>query len=405
MPDAVSTAQPRGRIGFVPPRYGAEVVGGAEAVLTEMAHGFAARGWEVDVLTTCAKDHVTWANHYPEGESTDGLVTVRRFSTQTDTPGKARERIGQQMLAGHGANISEQQLWVNDSLRVSGLWHYVLDNADQYRALVLGPYMFWTTFAVSQIMPERTILMPCLHDEATAYLDLFAPCFSGSRGLWFLSEPEAQLAASIHRLTPRHEVIGAGIEQPQSYDPTSFREKFSIASPFLYYAGRREWGKGWTELLAAFAALIEETNADLKLVTSGVGALDAPPSIADRVIDVGFLSPEDRNNAMAAAAAYVQPSALESFSRTVLEAWLAGTPVIANAGSEVVSWHIERSQAGLVYETERELIEALRLVVERPQSLASLAAPGRQYVIDHYTPDDVMDRAEQTLLDWTEAPA
>lgn len=392
-----------GRIGFVPPRYGSDVVGGAEAVLSELAHGFAARGWDVDVLTTCAKDHVTWENHYPEGVSTDGAVTVRRFATQTDTSGKARQRIGEQILAGHGANISEQQLWVNDSLRVSGLWHYVLDHADEYRALILGPYMFWTTFAVSQIMPERTILMPCLHDEATAYLDLFAPCFSGSRGLWFLSNPEAELAERIHRLTPRHQVIGAGIEQPVSYDPEGFRAKFSVAEPFVYYAGRREWGKGWTELLAAFATLIEETGTDLKLLTSGVGPIEAPASIADRVVDLGFLTPEDRNSAMAAASAYVQPSALESFSRTVLEAWLAGTPVIANADSEVVKWHVDRSGAGLTYETDREFVEALRLVVEQPASLAALAGSGRQYVLDHYGPSDVMDRAERTVLEWTEA--
>ena len=32
----------------------------------------AARGWEVEVLTTCARDHYTWANHYPAGTSADG---------------------------------------------------------------------------------------------------------------------------------------------------------------------------------------------------------------------------------------------------------------------------------------------------------------------------------------------
>lgn len=393
-----------GRIAFVPPRYGPDVVGGAEAVLSEMAHGLAARGWDVDVLTTCAKDHVTWSNHYPEGESVDGRVTVRRFLTQTDTSGKARESIGNQILSGRDVSIGEQQLWVNDSLRVADLWHYVLDHASDYRALVLGPYMFWTTFAVSQIVPERTILMPCLHDEPAAYQDLFAPCFSGSRGLWFLSEPEEELAKRLHRLTPRHQVIGAGIDQPDGYDPEAFRKKFSVDGPFLYYAGRREWGKGWTELLSAFAALIEDTNADLKLVTSGAGPVDAPEAIAGRVIDVGFLSTEDRNNAMAAATAYVQPSALESFSRTVLEAWLAGTPVIANAGSEVVKWHIQRSKAGLTFSGEREFVEALRLVVEQPDSMEALAEPGRQYVLDNYTPSDVLDRVEQSLLAWTEVP-
>ena len=53
------------RIALVPPRYGPDVVGGAELVLREVAHGLAARGWQVDVLTTCARDHYTWANHYP----------------------------------------------------------------------------------------------------------------------------------------------------------------------------------------------------------------------------------------------------------------------------------------------------------------------------------------------------
>ncbi len=56
-----------GRLAFVPPRFGAEVIGGAEAVVREMATGLAARGWDVEVLTTCARDHFTWANEYDGG--------------------------------------------------------------------------------------------------------------------------------------------------------------------------------------------------------------------------------------------------------------------------------------------------------------------------------------------------
>ncbi len=70
------------------------------------------------------------------------------------------------------------------------LWHYVSDNAASYRALVFAPYMFWTTFAVGQIVGDRSIIMPCLHDELPARLELFQPMISGARGLWFLSEPE-----------------------------------------------------------------------------------------------------------------------------------------------------------------------------------------------------------------------
>ena len=58
--------EPR-RLAFVPPRYGPDVVGGAELVLRQIASGLADRGWTVDVLTTCARDHYTWANEYPAG--------------------------------------------------------------------------------------------------------------------------------------------------------------------------------------------------------------------------------------------------------------------------------------------------------------------------------------------------
>ncbi|MEZ5343000.1 MAG: glycosyltransferase [Acidimicrobiales bacterium] len=164
-------------------------------------------------------------------------------------------------------------------------------------------------------------------------------------------------------------------------------------------------GQGLDRLACGFCDPARRDHHESLACHVGAEAVDAPEHIADRVIDVGFLSLDDRNSAMAAAAAYVQPSALESFSRTVLEAWLAGTPVIANAGSEVVRWHIERSGAGLAYHSPRELVEALRLVVEQPRSLARLAAGGRPYVVDNYTPSDVLDRAEAALLAWTEVPA
>ena len=69
----------RGPIAFVTPRYGEEVVGGSEAVSREAAHGLAARGWEVEVLTTPARDHYTWAPGLPARASSHGDVLVRRF--------------------------------------------------------------------------------------------------------------------------------------------------------------------------------------------------------------------------------------------------------------------------------------------------------------------------------------
>ena len=136
---------------------------------------------------------------------------------------------------------------------------------------------------------------------------------------------------------------------------------------------------------------------DLRLVTFGTGAVDVPPDLRDDIIDLGHLSDTDRDDAMAAAAAYIQPSALESFSRTVMEAWLAGTPVIANGAGAVVSWHCERSGAGLTYDDDIELEQCLQFVAGAPESAATLGSSGRDYVLDNYQWPDTLDRIEASL--------
>jgi ABC-type cobalamin/Fe3+-siderophores transport system ATPase subunit len=138
-------------------------------------------------------------------------------------------------------------------------------------------------------------------------------------------------------------------------------------------------------------------GADLDLVTMGVGEVDPPPSVADRVHDLGFLPDDEAADAFAAAAAYVQPSRNESFSRTVMEAWMAGTPVLANAESAVVAWHCERSGAGITWTGVDELSAAIEALAVSPSAFEALAAPGRSYVLEHYTWPTVLDHMEASL--------
>jgi glycosyltransferase involved in cell wall biosynthesis len=273
-------------------------------------------------------------------------------------------------------------------------------NAASYRALVFSPYLFWTSFACGQISPERTILRPCLHDEPQARLELFGPLFSGVRGLWFNADPERDLAASLFDLPSRQRVVGEGFDIPTAYDPDGFRSRYGIDGRFVLYAGRREGAKRWEWLLEAFAAATIEYDLPFKLVTFGSGEVHPPDEIADRVIDLGFVPNADRNDAFAAADAYLQPSSLESFSRTVMEAWLAGTPVIASESSSVVRWHCERSQAGLTFADEEELTECLRFVADEPEAAAKLALAGREYVLQNYQWPGVLDVMEQTIEEW-----
>ncbi len=73
------------KLAFVTPRYGAEVIGGAELGARLLAERLAALdGWSVEILTTCAGDAWTWANDYAPGRTVEQGVTVHRFLSRAE---------------------------------------------------------------------------------------------------------------------------------------------------------------------------------------------------------------------------------------------------------------------------------------------------------------------------------
>jgi glycosyltransferase involved in cell wall biosynthesis len=385
-----------GRVAVVPPRYGADIVGGSEAVSREVAIGLAARGWEVDVITTCAADHYTWANDLPAGVTEEDGLRVRRFPT-VPSWSRAGHKAELAIQAGRLPAIDDQVSWISYRFRAPELFAHVVRHAPDYDALVFSPYLFWTTAVCAPAVADRAVVIPCLHDEQYARVDLLRPVLADPAAVWFLSEPEHQLAHRLGPVADHHRVTGAGVDIPDRYDAEGFRSRHGLTRPFLLYAGRRELGKGWEWLLRAYAFALEHDDPGLDLVTMGVGRVVIPPGLAGRVIDIGFVDPAEKQDAFAAATVYVQPSRLESFSRTIMEAWLAGTPVMAPAAGEVVAWHCHRSGGGLVYDDEEDFARILSSLAASPERGADLAARGRRYVLEHYTWDAVIDLMEDDL--------
>jgi glycosyltransferase involved in cell wall biosynthesis len=370
-------------IAFVAPRFGPGVVGGSEAVVREIALGMAARGFEVEILTTCATDHYTWANALPAGTTVEEGVTVHRFET-VPSPTRVGHRTHLAIYHDRPTTVDEQIGWLNFPFRVPGLFSHLLRQGDRYGAVVFSPYLFWTTTVCMPVVADRAVVVPCLHDEAYARLDALRPVLRDPARVWFLSEPEHDLAHRLGPVAAGHRVTGAGVDVPDAYDPDGFRSRHGITRPFVLYAGRREVDKGWNWLLDLYEESLGIDDAGFDLVTVGVGEIDVPARLRGRVVDLGFLDSAERDNAMAAATAYLQPSLMESFSRAIMEAWLAGTLILAREGSEVVTWHCERSGGGATFGDD-------------PALAAAMAAGGRQYVLDTYTWPVVLDRMEADL--------
>jgi glycosyltransferase involved in cell wall biosynthesis len=357
--------------------------------MREAALGLAARGHEVEVLTTCALDHYTWANELAEGVQEENGVLVRRFSVVRH-PSRPALAAQLSIQEGRVPDLDHQVSWLGFQFGSPGLFEHLARHGQRYDAVVFSPYLFWNTTVCLPLVAERAVAMPCLHDEPYARLDVVRPVFSQAAAVWFLSGPEHDLAHRLGPVARRHSVTGAGVPVPGGYDPVGFVHKHRLERPFAVCAGRREAGKGIPWLAGVFAEAVACAGIDMDLVVIGKG--DMPP--APRVRDLGFLEDRERDSAFAAATAYVQPSRMESFSRTTMEAWLAGTPVVALEGSEVVEWHCRRSGGGLLFSGAESLAEGLRAALGHG---GQLAAAGRRYVIENYSWPVVLDRMEASL--------
>ena len=389
------------RIAFVTPRFGAEIVGGAEAVVRDIALGLAKRGWEVQILTTCAVNPYTWANELPEGAQEDSGLLVRRFANILATSASEEHRVHGNIYYGQPTSLDEQVTWLNALFRTPGMFEALLRERDSFDAIVFAPYLFWNTTVCMPIVADRAVVMPCLHDETYAHLGVMRHVLSLPASVWFLSGPEHDLAHSMGPVTPNHSVVGAGMDVPKQYAPDGFREEYGIDEPFILYLGRREADKGWPWLVDVFAS----TKTRVKLVSAGAGHPDVPPRLRGRVIDIGYLTTEQRNSALAAALAYVQPSLMESYSRTSMESWLAGRPVLVRRGSAVVEWHCSRCDGGLAFANSLELGKHLTRFEASPKATDEMGRRGRAYVMENYQWSHVLDRMERDIMRFAKRPA
>ena len=96
-----------------------------------------------------------------------------------------------------------------------------------------------------------------------------------------------------------------------------------------------------------------------------------------------------------AATVVVVPSPYESLSLLALESFAVGTPILANARSEVLVDHCQKSNAGLYYADRDEFGECLRLLLADHRLRAAMGRNGRAYVRQNYRWDVILGKYER----------
>lgn len=373
------------RLALVCPRYKPPLAGGAEVLIEKWAKRLSESGHQVDVLTTCSYDHTQWKNEVSSGLSLDGKIQVRRFKVKEDRNLELWIPLQHKMEMGYSLNLDEEIQWMKESVHSPGLYRYLEDHKEDYDWIMIAPYLFGVSYQAATICPEKTIMMPCLHDEIAAKCQIFGNLFHSIAGLFFNTDAEKELAVKLHQVDLKKcFTVGMGIHIYEKGNGQNFRDKFHIKDPFILYAGRRESGKNVPLLLEYFTGLVRNSNFNWKLVFLGSGDLTITQEIKNDVIDVGYVSEEDKKNAFNAATVFCQPSLNESFSIVLLESWLNQTPALVHQQCPVTRNHCIASNGGLYFDNFFEFYEIIHWYHENPAMGDVMGSLGREYVINNY---------------------
>lgn len=425
------------KLAFVVHRYGPEVLGGAEHLCRLVAERLAAQH-EVDVLTTCARDSVTWENAYPEGSDRIRGVTVRRFANARVRDIDAFNRYAEWIYNNPHTRADEL-----DWLQQQGPWcpaliEYLRRTHQQYDVLIFFTYLHAPTVMGLEVNPGKSVVVSTAHDDPAIQLEIFKDVFRRPAALCYLTDSERLFVQSRFNDRPLlEEVVGVGVEVPQqrpypripvpSEDESSlsevgqsgltdwggsldepspapefpshllakgsvFRRRHRLYGSLVLYGGRIDPGKGGEELIEYFSGYVKDGGeATLALMGVKLMALPAEPWIRF----AGLLSDSERLQALEAADVVVCPAPYESLSLLALEAMAVGTPVLANARSAALVEHCIKSNGGLYYADRDEFVECLKLLVGDSELREALGRNGRDYVRKNYRWDVVLGKFER----------
>ena len=339
------------KVAYVVPRYGTEVVGGAEFAARMLAERLAARpGWEVEVLTTCALETTDLGRPrtrrarraqrrdraplplrlgprprlrapQPAGPGRPAPRRPGRRPALDRPPGAAQPRAGRRR---RGQRRRRRRL-----LPVP----VPPDRARPAAASGAG--------ACSTRPPttSRRCACPCS-----------GPCSPPPPGS--CSRPRASAAWSS-ACSPwpatRQIVLGLGVDEgPGEPRRPGRRWPGSATAPTCSTSGGSTTARGRPSWPGSSPPTRTAGPGPLALVVAGP-VVDPPPPAPD-VLVAGPVDEPAKWGLLRGADAFVHPSAYEAFSLALVEAWAAGRPVLVNARCAATREHCERSGGGLWFD-------------------------------------------------------
>ncbi len=384
------------KLAFVVQRYGADIAGGSEMHCRQLAERLSPRH-DITVLTTCARDYVTWENAYPPGVSMENGVRVQRFPVARTRNLKTFADLSDEVFDDLGSTPEREVEW----FRANGpdspaLLEDLRAHGGEYELLLFWAFRYAPTFFGLPFVSGRAILVPTAEEDPAVDLDVLPEFFAKPAGYLFLTpEEEALVSTRAGRALRPSQVIGIGLEPEREMPPSrDALDRLGVPNEFVLYLGRVDRNKGCATLLEYFQEY-SAAGGDTTLVLAGPSTLTIPNH--PRIRALGYVPDEVRRALLSHARALIVPSPYESLSIVLLEAWNHATPALVNAYCKVLQGQVRRASGGLYYRSSREFQEALSWLLANDAGRRDLGEQGLAFVDREYRWPTVLERVERLL--------
>ncbi|HEX5110565.1 MAG TPA: glycosyltransferase family 4 protein [Vicinamibacterales bacterium] len=382
------------KLAFVVQRYGADIAGGSEAHCRELAERLSSRH-DITVLTSCARDYVTWANAFPAGESREGAVRVRRFPVARRRRLKVFADLSDEVFAGRAPRDAQDEWFRENGPVVPALLDHLRSEGRSYDVVLFWAYRYFQSYFGLPLVADRAVLVPTAEEDRAIDLDVLADYFRLPAGYLFLTPEEEQLVSTRAGGTLHpFEIIGSGLEPRAAIDARALLERHRIPPEYVLYLGRVDRNKGCDSLLEYFQAFADRPDAPV-LVLAGPAKMLIPAH--PRIRALGYVPDELRDALLANARTLIVPSPYESLSIALLQGWNYSVPALVNARCRVLDGQVRRANGGLSYRSGREFEAALEYLLTNHAARDAFGGQGLAYVEREYRWPTVIERVERLI--------
>ena len=357
-------------------RFGADIAGGSEAHCRHVAERLAAQH-DVTVLTTCAKDHITWRNEYPAGEHAHRIGAGRAFPVVRQRSLHRFKDISDMAFSGTrhrrrtGASGSAKMVRTRRSCSA-----YLRDARPRVTIAVLfWAFRYAEVYFGLPLVADRAILVPTAEEDPVIRMDILGRFFTLPAGFIFLTPEEQTSSSGASPARCRRRASS----DPGSSPPGRIRsvrlERLGVTKPFVLYLGRIDPNKGCETLLQHFIRFKAEHDAAVQLVMAGPVNMPIPDHPARQACSGSSTSPCARRCWRARRCSSC-PSRFESLSLVLLEGWNHGLPALVNGHCSVLKGQALRANGALYYHNYDEFARALEYLLDASRGRARARPPG-----------------------------